>query len=143
IPTFSQGYAVEGTQGRLSFAAFDAIGTDRNDDAQTLNYDYHDKNANFGFNLQRVGVDVAGINDDATTFSMGYLDPKSHFLEYLNLGQDRGTNVTDPNRGNYFESGVGYVDSTTTSIVNLQSIGAQFNPLDGFVAQNNIDGWET
>jgi Domain of unknown function (DUF5916) len=142
IPTFAQGYAIEGTQGHLSFGAFDALADGRQDNAQSINYNYMDQNNNFGFSAQRVGVTYEGVSDVTSTESIGYLDPNTHFLEYLNLGQDRGTNVTDPAKGNYFESGVGYADATTTSVLNLQSIGAQFNPVDGFVSQTNIDGYE-
>jgi hypothetical protein len=142
IPTFAQGYAVEGTQGHLSFGAFDTIADGRNDDAQAVNYTYNDPDKIIGFDVQRVAASFDGINDVTSTIAAGYLDPKSHFLEYLNLGQDRGSLVNDPTKGNYFESGVGYVDATTTSVINLQTIGAQFNPLDGFVQQTNIDGYE-
>jgi hypothetical protein len=142
IPTFPQGYAIEGTQGHLTFGAFDAIGDGRNDNAQSLNYNYSDAKAVFALNFQRVGVSVPGANDVTTTLATGFQDPKSHFLEYVNFGQDRGTLVTDPATGNYFEAGVGYADSTTTSVLNVQTIGAQFNPLDGFIPQTDIDGWE-
>jgi len=142
IPTFAQGYAIEGTQGRLNFTAFDALADGRDDNAQTLDYNYQDSSATFGVEAQRVGVNLPGVTDVATTFDIGYLDPKSHFLEYLNTGEDRGTNVTDPSRGNYFESGFGYADSTGVAILNLQSIGSQFNPVDGYVAQPDIDGYE-
>ena len=40
IPTFGQGYALEGTQGHVQFAAFDALGDGRSDNAQTLNYSW-------------------------------------------------------------------------------------------------------
>jgi hypothetical protein len=142
IPTFAQGYAIEGTQGRLNFGAFDVLANGRNDNAQSLNYNYTDPNAIFSFDAQRVGVSYDGVSDVTSTFSAGFLDPKSHFLEYLNVGQDRGNLVTDPTQGNYLESGVGYVDSTTTSVLNIQSIGSQFNPIDGFVQQTNINGYE-
>jgi len=142
IPTFAQGYAVEGTQGRLNFGAFDAIGDDRNDDAQSLNYNYSDPNSVFEFAAQRVAVTYPGVSDVTSSFSTGFQDPESHFLEYVNVAQDRGSNVTDPAQGNYFEGGFGYADSNSVSILNLQSIGAQFDPIDGFVAQNDIAGWE-
>ena len=142
IPTFSQGYAVEGTQGRASFAAFDALGDGRDDNAEALNYNYEDPNAIYAVDFQRVGVSTSGLNDVTTTVSTGYLDQKSHFLSYLNAGEDRGTYVTDPAIGNYLEAGVGYVDATTTSVLNYQSIGAQFDPVDGYVAQTDIEGYE-
>lgn len=142
IPTFSQGYAIEGTQGRLSFAAFDALGESRDDNAQTINYTYEDPSTAYGLYAQRVGVSVPGLNDVTTTFNAGYLDQKTHFLAYVNSGQDRGTDVTDPAIGNYLEGGVGYVTPTAVSVLNYQSIGAQFDPIDGYVPQTDIAGYE-
>jgi hypothetical protein len=143
IPTFAQGYAIEGTQGRVNFGAFDVLANGRQDNAQSANYTYSDQNNIYGLDFQRVGVSFDGVSDVTTTEDIGYLDPKTHFLEYLNLGQDRGNLVTDPGKANYLETGVGYADSTTTSIVNLQSVGAQFDPIDGYVSQTNIMGYET
>jgi hypothetical protein len=142
IPTFSQGYAIEGTQGRATFAAFDALSDGRNDDAQTLNYNYEDPDTSFQFNGQRVGVSYGGLNDVTTTVDTGYTDQKLHLFGYLNTGQDRGTNVTDPAIGNYVEAGGGYSDATSVSILSYQSVGAQFDPVDGYVAQTDINGYE-
>jgi hypothetical protein len=142
IPTFAQGYALEGTQGRLSFGAFDSIGTQRNDGAQALNYNYEDSNTIYSVNVQHVGVSVPGLSDQTTTFSSGYDDQRTHLFAYFNAGQDRGTNVTDPAIGNYLETGIGYLDATTIGVLNVQDIGAQYNPVDGFVSQTDIQGYE-
>jgi hypothetical protein len=143
IPTFGQGYAVEGTHGYASFAAFDSIGDDRNDAAQSLNYNFASQNQTFGVNLQHVGVNAYGLSDATTTLDLGYQDLQTHTFEYLNMGQDRGSLVTDASLGNYLETGVGYSDATTTVGLSLQDIGAQFDPLDGYIPQTDINGYES
>lgn len=141
IPTFGQGYAYEGTQGPLQFAAFDAIGFERHDIAQALTYGVSNAKRSYAVNLQNVEVAVPGLRDVTTTIDAGYTDQPSHLFGYVNSGTDRGTLVTHPGLGNYFEYGAGYNTQTTTSIVDLQRIGAQFSPLDGFVQQTDINGY--
>lgn len=143
IPTFGQGYAVEGTQGYANFAAFDAIGDGRNDAAQSLNYTYENPNVSYAANLQHVTATEQGVSDATTTLDLGYSNQRSHLFTYANSGQDRGTNVADPNLGNYFESGAGYADALTIGGISWQSVGAQFNPIDGYVAQTDIHGYES
>jgi hypothetical protein len=142
IPTFSSGYAVEGTQGRLTFAAFDALGGNRADGGQTLNYRYEDTKVQYGVSGQRISVATPSGVDNTTTIDTGFGNQHTHFLAYANLGQDRGTFVASPSLGNYLEAGVGYNDSTTEFTVSRQIVGSQFAPLDGFVSQNDIQGFE-
>jgi hypothetical protein len=143
IPTFGQGYAVEGTHGYASFAAFDTIGDNRNDAAQSINYNFENTNEAFGVNLQHVAVSAYGQSDVTTTLNLGYQDNQTHTFSYLNMGQDRGSLVTDASLGNYLETGFGYGDATSTYGLSLQQIGAQFDPLDGFVSQPDIYGYES
>jgi hypothetical protein len=143
IPIFSQGYGVEGTQGYASFAAYDALGTDRTDQAQTVNYSYEDPKQAFNWELQRVGVDMPDLTDDTTTLEGGYLNQHTHFFLYTNNGYETGTLVTDPNLGTYHEYGGGYVTALTTVVVGEQRIGAQFDPVDGYTAQSDILGYQT
>jgi hypothetical protein len=142
IPTFGQAYGVEGTQGLFSFAAYDAFGTDRTDGAQTINYAYQDHDTIALLNFQHVGVSTTGLNDQTSTLNAGYDDQKLHLFTYFNSGIDRGTNVTDAAIGNYFEAGLGYLDATTVAVINLQDVGAQYNPVDGYVAQPDIYGYD-
>lgn len=141
IPTFRDGYAYEGTQGRFSFAAFDAAGVNRNDNAQTVNYTLDDAKQISAVSLQRVAVDAPGFSDITTTIDTGYENRKSHLFTYFNGGTDRGTNVTTPGRANYYEYGGGFVDKTTTVGLTLQKIDQQFAPADGFVPQTDIAGY--
>ena len=142
IPTFSQGYGLEGTQGRATFAAFDALGYDRTDQAQTLNYSYEDQKQAYNWEAQRVAVDAYGLNDDVTSFNTGYLNQHTRFMVYSNNAWENGSLVTDPSLGQYHEYGVGYVTATTTAILGGQRIGAQFAPLDAYVAQSDILGYQ-
>lgn len=142
IPVFSQGYAVEGTAGPTTFAAYDAIGEGRSDDAQAANFSAADAQRVVQFNVQRVGVDAPGLVDDTTTLDSGYINQLSHIGFYANAGMDRGTLVTDPQEANYFEGGPFYAGPTTGFGIAYQRIGQQFNPVDGYVQQTNLDGYE-
>lgn len=141
IPSFREGFAYEGTQGPVSFAAFDAIGKQRSDAAQTANWSLTNTKDAYQFDAQRVSVDTPWVHDDASTFSGGYLNQRTHYFAYLNYGEDRGSLVTDPGAADYLEWGGGYVTQTTTVALTLQKIGSQFDPLDGYVSQNDISGY--
>ena len=141
IPTFRDGYALEGTQGAATFAALDAVGTDRNDAAETFNYDVSTPARSYGVNLQNVDVNGAGgLHDDLSSATTGYLNPHSHELVFLNYAAETGATVTDPHLATYLETGAGYASATTQAFVFYEGIGPQFAPPDSFVAQNNIAG---
>ena len=142
IPTFSQGYALEGTQGPLTFSAYDAIGDQRNDRAVALDYNVETPQLSYSLNVQRIGVDYPGIHDNLTSITSGINNQHTHFFAYGNAAIDRGTNVTDPGLGNYLEAGLGYASAKTVVVANYQTIGAQFNPVDSFVQQTDITGYE-
>jgi hypothetical protein len=142
IPTFAQGYALEGTQGRLTFSGFDAIANDRTDQALALDYNVETKDNAYGINVQRVGVDMTGLHDDLTSITTGINNQHTHFFLYGNAAIDRGTNVTNAPLGNYLEAGGGYASAKTVVVANYQTIGAQFNPVDSFVSQTDITGYE-
>lgn len=141
IPTFRDGYAYEGTQGRTSFAAFDAVGTGRNDSAEVASYAYSDPKLVYGASLQRVAADLPGTRDDTTTLYTGVSNQHTHLFTYFNGGVDRGTNVSVPGLANYFEYGAGYASRLTTTLISFQKIGSQFSPYDGYVNQADIAGY--
>ncbi len=140
IPAFAQGYGIEGTQGRFTFAGFDALGYQRTDQAQTLNYSYEDPRQSENWGLQRVAVDAYGLNDDTTTLDGGYLDQRNHFGIYTNNGYESGSLVTDTALAQYHDLGLIYLTQTTIVQAGIQRIGAQFSPLDGYVSQTDILG---
>lgn len=141
IPTFREGYAYEGTEGDFQYDAFDSIGDGRTDDAEVVDYAQQDSQKVLGLSLQRVGVNVSNtLHDDTTSLFTGYEWQKSHDFVYLNTASDRGTFVSAPGLGNYLEYGVGHVDKNAVYGVSYQKIGAQFRPVDGFVAQPDVQG---
>ncbi len=141
IGAFSQGYAVEGTQGHFGFAAFDAIGSQRTDQAQTLDYTYKDSARSIGAYFQRVEANEPGVSDVATTLDLSYTNQHSHFFLYSNNGMDRGSLVSDTKQGNYFEDGFGYSDASSYYVLAYQRVGRYFEPYDGYVAQSDIAGY--
>ena len=142
IPTFAQGYGVEGTQGHLNFAGFDALGEGRTDQAQTVNYSYEDSGQSIAIDAQRVNVAAYGLNDNTNTLDGGYFDQRAHVFLYSNNGVETGTLVTDPRLGTYHDLGVGYLTALTTVTAGTQRIGAQFAPLDGYTAQSDVLGYQ-
>jgi hypothetical protein len=143
IPIFREGYAVEGTQGPLTFAAFDAIGDGRVDQSQALDWNVETKAINVSANYQHVSVDTSdGLHDEETSFTTGYLSQPTHLFAYANAAIERGTDVLDPAAADYLESGIGYVTSTAAVVANYQQIGADFSPPDAFVQQTGITGYE-
>ncbi len=141
IPTFRDGYAYEGTQGRLNFAAFDAVGTGRSDSAEVATYAYSSPQLAYQASLQRVAVDLPGLRDDTTTLTTGVINQHTHIFAYLNAGVDRGTQVGVSGLGDYFEYGSGYAGRLTTAGITFQKIGPQFTPYDGYVVQPDIAGY--
>jgi len=143
IPTFAQGYGVEGTQGRVTFAAFDALGVDRTDQAETANYAYEDPKQLYGIDTERVAVDAYGLGDDTSSLGLGYINQHTHFGVYSNDIFESGSLVTDRAQAQDREYGLLYSTSTSSYVVGVQRIGAQFDPLDGYVAQNDILGYQS
>jgi len=144
IPTIRDAYAYEGTQGPTSFAAFDAVGKGRTDQAQVVDYKLADQNRIFTASYQRGAVDdrFADIHETNDSFFTGYENRRTHFFVYGNASLDRGSAVTSPGDAGYLALGGGYVDALTVYGADYQYIGPQFNPVDGFVAQNDINGYD-
>lgn len=132
IPTFSEGYAIEGTQGPASFGAFDAIGSQRTDSAQALGLFSSSREHLAQLSVQRVTVDAPQLHDDTTTFSTGYGFFHNQAFLFANGGQDRGTFVTEPTRARYAEYGFGVGNATGVAVVDYLHVGSQFAPVDGY-----------
>ncbi len=143
IPTFRDGYAVEGTEGAFSFGDFDATGLDRSDQAEAFNYTVKNLAATYGAYFQQVGVDLPGFHDRVDSLSTGIHNKTSNLFFYADYGEDRGSATSDPGLADYCEVGTGYASATTTAIVTYQSVGAQYAPADGFVAQSDTAGIES
>ena len=143
IPTFREGYAIEGTQGPLTFAGFDAVGDGRADQSQAFDYSVETKDVAYSADLQHTAVDISGLlHDEETSLTTGFLDQPTHLFAYANAAIERGTDVANPQAADYLESGIGYVTSTSAAVVNYQQVGADFAPPDAFVTQEGITGYE-
>lgn len=138
IPTPRSGYAVEGKQGQMGFAAFDAVGVQRNDQASALTY--RSKDLHWSLGAQRVAVDMPGFHDDLTTTGVAFNDSK-HITAYFNYGSDSGTNVAAGNRAQRYDLGGGYYSSTFGIFGGVRKIGDYYNPADGFVQKPGIAGY--
>ncbi len=138
IPTFAQGYAFEGKQGPLGFAAFDAIGDGRNDAAAALDYTSPDNR--WGATFQHVSADLTNLVDDSNLAGVRWTDHR-YLSAYANAGNDTGTNVTAPGLATVFDGGGGYGTPHFALYGALRSVGPQFQPVDGYVTHAGIAGY--
>ncbi len=138
IPTPAEGYAVEGKEGPLGFATFDAIGDNRNDLASAL--DFTSSDTRWFADLQRVAVNIPGLNDYVFEGGLGYSDLK-HLNLYANYGSDSGTNVLIPNHAQYYDVGGGWSNQTFGFFASTRKIGEYYNPVDGFISHPGIAGY--
>lgn len=138
IPTPRDGYALEGTQGPLTFAAFDAVGDARTDAAEALNL--QSKDLQYRFSVNRIAVNMPGFKDDTTIYGLSH-DSNKGLLEYLNYGEDSGTQATDPSQATRLEGGIAAYDKTSYIGVALRDVGSEYNPFDGYVQHPGIAGW--
>ena len=138
IPTPASGYAIEGKQGGIGFAGFDAIGTQRNDLAGTLNYTSPDTMWHAA--VQHVSANVSGTIDDANEIGINWNSLK-YLSGYINYSTDAGTNVLDPSRASALDGGLTWQNSNFIISGALRKVGEYFNPVDGFNAHPDIAGW--
>ena len=141
IPTFRQGYGVEGTQGPLTFAGFDAVGTQRTDLADAVNYAHSSTGGTEQIDMQRVTVNTPNLIDNTSSFNGGYFSTHGHWFAYGNYAREDGTFVTDPSQAHYGELGAGLKTANTVFVLAHQFVGSQFNPVDGYEQQNDIGGY--
>ncbi len=138
IPTPSQGYAVEGKQGNFGFAGFDAIGDQRTDIANALDYTSPDNRWQSSY--ERVQANVPGLTDVANEWGTAWSDLR-HVSAYLNLGDETGTEVTDPSQAKFIDAGGGWSDQHTGIFGSVRNVGAQFSPYDGYDSHAGIAGY--
>jgi hypothetical protein len=140
IPTPRGGYAVEGKQGPASFAAFDAIGIDgRRDDAES--FAAHTADTKTSFSVQRIAANMPGLRDDVSYFNLSH-DSLKGLFEYAGYGIETGTQVTDASQGMRKEAGVGFYAPNGGVFFALRHIGAQYNPVDGFMQHSDVAGYD-
>lgn len=138
IPTFAQGYAFEGKQGEYGFAGFDAISHDRSDIASVL--DYTSPDTDWLASFQHVTTDLPGLVDETNEIGADWNDHK-HLSGYFNYATENGTGVPDPGQGTAVDAGGGYSSPHVALYGSVRTIGAQFNPVDGYVTHPGIAGY--
>ena len=139
IPTPRDGYAVEGTQGPLSYGSFDALGDARNDSAQAVSYSNPAKTLTVA--AQRDTVNMPGFFDDAAGGGFQWSDNKHLFAE-AEYANDEGTNVLDGSRAQMYDTAAGWYTPTTNFGLAYRKIGQYYNPVDGFVWHPDIAGYQ-
>lgn len=139
IPTPQNGFALEGQRGLFSYAAFDALGTDRDDTAQVLNYT--SPNQENRLTAQRGSTSMPNLND--VTLGASYThDNLKNFAQWIRYGTDSGTNVLAGDRAQRYEAGASAYTPTSALSVTLRKIGAYYNPVDGYVNNPDIAGYD-
>jgi hypothetical protein len=140
IPTPRAGYAVEGRQGPISFAAFDAIGSgySRNDAAQALHWTSPQNT--WAFTAQRVAANSDTYHDDVATTGLRWTD-NQHYSAYFNYGSDSGSNVTLGNQAQRYDFGTYEYTNTFGAAFSERKVGFYYNPVDGYVQHPDIAGY--
>jgi hypothetical protein len=137
IPTPRDGYAVEGKQGNVTFAGFDALGDNRNDSAQSFIWKTSDHRDEAIF--QRVAVDLPGVHD-VTDYYQGVVGNYHNFNAYVTLGNESGTQVTTPGEGRYNEYGLNFYTPKSGLFVAYHDVGSQYAPYDAFNQISDVHG---
>ncbi|MDQ6827032.1 MAG: hypothetical protein M3Z14_07540 [Candidatus Eremiobacteraeota bacterium] len=159
IPTPRDGFALEGHEGTISYAAFDAIGVRRNDLASVANYSSKDQHWNAslqnvaarGQDADPCGVAVSAqdcygmpglkyVQDSTTVASVQHGSTKGLF-EYANYGFENGTFAPDSSQARRFNYGIGAYDKDSSAGIDYTRIGSQYAPLDGYVTEVGVHGY--
>ena len=123
-----------------NFGAFDAVGDQRTDTAQAVQYGT--PNHSFFGLYQRISTDYAGLHDVAQ-FGQLVLGNAHNFNVYATEGQEDGTLVTDASAGIYREYGLNYFTPKEGIFAAYHQVGAQYGPPDSFFQINDITGPST
>lgn len=138
IPTPREGYALEGTQGPVAFAAFDAIGDQRTDAADTVSYTSPD--TRLVTSAQQELVDEPNLTDRVTDAAISYNSLKN-LKGYFDYGSDSGTNVLDGNDAQWYDASGAWTSKTFALYGALRKVGDYYNPVDGYIFHTGIAGW--
>jgi hypothetical protein len=138
IPTPRDGYAIEGKQGPLTFAGFDAVGLKRTDDAQSIVF--RNLPQTLYVAAQRVGVNGTSdtlpgpsFNDNTLQLASKW-DDLHHKFAYANYGTESASSnwITDPGQAKFEEIGGAFYGPHSFVGGGFRKVGAQYNPFDGF-----------
>lgn len=139
IPTPRTGYELEGKQGAFTFGALDAIGDGRTDDAQSIVYATSDRSilANF----TRAASEQRGVVHDVTDYGFLAWTDHKRWSGYIEEGFEHGSLVHDPVQARRYNGGFAYTTKDDFWSVSAEHVGAQYDPVDGFVSVGDIAGY--
>lgn len=138
IPTPREGYAFEGRNGNFGLAAFDAVGTGRNDHAGVLDYTSPDSHWNATY--QHVAADLPSIIDSTDQLGANWSNGRGAFL-YATAAGEHGTQVAIGPSSEWLDAGGGWIDQHFGVAAAVRSVGGNFNPIDGFDSHPGIAGY--
>lgn len=141
IPTPRTGYQLEGTQGPLTFGMLYALGFGRNDQAQSVAYTLPSNVLTA--NYTRVASYQAGGLTDVVNFGSLQFNSQHGFLGYIEKGQESGTLVTNTYAAQRLDGGIQYQTKDDSDQFSMRSVGAQWNPVDGYTPVNDIGGYSS
>jgi hypothetical protein len=138
IPTPKRGYALEGSQGSVTFNAFDSVGDRRTDNAQA--FQWRNASRTVGIGYQGVETFAPGFADRLTTVG-AFVSDRKHKVAYVNYGWDRGTNVLDNAQAQRIDVGAAYYGTDYYFGGGVRKIGGYYNPVDGLISTPDVAGW--
>jgi hypothetical protein len=138
IPTPRDGYALEGTQGPITFGAFDAVGASRDDTAETVQYVTPSRH--LAMWETHISDTQPGFHDDTQLVTVSY-DTLTHYSAYFDYGNDSGTNVVAGNQAQRYDGGVAYYSKDDYDSFTMRKIGQYYNPYDGLISLTDISGY--
>ena len=138
IPTPKRGYALEGSQGPVTFNAFNAIGDRRTDNAYATQW--YNKQRTIGVGFQALDTLAPGFADRLRTIGL-FAGDRKHKVVYLNYGWDRGSNVLDNAQAQRLDAGAAYYGNDYYFGGGIRKIGGYYNPVAGFISTPDNAGW--
>jgi hypothetical protein len=139
IPTFREGYAIEGKAQGLGFAAFDAIGGERSDMAGSLNFSNAIRSVHATVEVVRALTPTAA--DTTVLAGANLTNQYSHLSEYVTVAHDGGGAISDSTDASLVDAGAGISGANSFVGFAVRRIGAGFSPRDGYVQNAGVAGW--
>ena len=138
IGVFNSGVKLEGTQGLNSIGILNVTGDGFNDSA--FGYNYSRPNQSFGASVTGVDANHDGIRDELIGFGVGITNPRDGIFIGSKITSDFGTEVSSERQARDFQLSTGIQNSKLLVLVKYADIGPQYNPLDGYITENDIRG---
>jgi hypothetical protein len=138
IGVFNRGLKVEGTAGRTSIGALNAVGPGLNDSA--FGYAYQQPNNTLTLAAEGVLARHPGVNDDTIGFGVGHTNAHSGVIALASVASESGSLVTDSSASRSLNAGGGIQNNHFLLYGGYADIGPQYSPVDGFTQINDIRG---